>query len=199
MSQHVAENIRMLRAHCNWSQEILASEAGVDVRSVQRAEKGEASAETVHAIALALKVTPAVLAVDVDAFVKHMEAELAKYEQVQLAVPATGADVAREMSSWSRTFNSIELDTDEQKDMVAEFQQLVSDYGDIWEDLEPLDKRKAEKELQEYITKLDALGLVAGVGSSVVMIGERSGKNMVLAVYKKDDPKTVALIPKHRL
>jgi len=30
------------------------------------------------------------------------------------------------------------------------------------------------------------------------IVGERSGKDMVLAVYKKDDPKTVALIPERR-
>jgi transcriptional regulator with XRE-family HTH domain len=199
MSQHVAENIRTLRKHYNWSQEILASQAGVDVRSVQRAEKAEASAETIHAIALALKVTPEVLAVDTDAAVKQMMDELAKFDQVQLVTPATGSDVAREVSGWATTFNSVELDTEEQKDLVAEFQQVVSDYGDIWEDLEPLDKRKAEKELQEYIDKLDGLGLSVGVGSSVVMLGKTPGKNMVLVVCKKDEPKTLVFVPKYRL
>lgn len=199
MSQHVAENIRTLRKHNNWSQEILASQAGVDVRSVQRAEKGEASAETIHAIALALKVTPEVLAVDTDAAVKQMMDKLAKYDQVQLATPATGSDIAREIGGWTRTFDSVELDTEQQKDLVAEFQQVVSDYGDLWDELGPLDKRKAEKELQEHIDKLDSLGLSAGVGSSVVMLGKTPGKNMVLVICKKDEPKKLVFVPKYRL
>jgi transcriptional regulator with XRE-family HTH domain len=198
MSQHVAENIRTLRKHYNWSQEVLASQAGVDVRSVQRAEKGEASAETIHAIALALKVTPEGLAIDTEAAVKRMQEELGKYHQVQLTAPASGSDIAREISGWTRTFNSVGLDTEEQKDLVAEFQQIVSDYGDLWGDLEPIDKRKAEKELQEYVDRLDRLRLVVGVGSSLVMIGKTPGKNMVLVVCKKDDPKTLVLVPKYR-
>jgi transcriptional regulator with XRE-family HTH domain len=199
MSQAVAQNIRSIRQHNNWSQEFLASQAGVDVRSVQRAEKGEASEETIHAVALALKVSPELLAVDFKAALAEAKSELAKYDQVQLTTPASGSDIAREISGWTRTFNSVDLDTDEQKDFVAEFQQLVSDYGDIWEGLEFLDKRGAEKELQEYVDKLSGLGLIVGVGSSTVMLGTKPGRNMVMVVCKKEEPKTMVLVPKYQL
>jgi transcriptional regulator with XRE-family HTH domain len=76
-----AERVTALRKKSSWSQDELATAAGLNLRTVQRVENsGSASLQTLKAIAAALEV-------DLDEFKVHPEKVMAKYEYKTLVLP----------------------------------------------------------------------------------------------------------------
>ena len=76
-----AERVTALRKKSSWSQDELATAAGLNLRTVQRVENsGTASLETVKAIAAALEV-------DLEEFKINPEKVMPKYEYKTLVLP----------------------------------------------------------------------------------------------------------------
>ena len=76
-----AERVIALRKKSSWSQDELATAAGLNLRTVQRVENsGTASMQTLKAIAAALEV-------DLDEFRKPTEKNVIRYEYKTLVLP----------------------------------------------------------------------------------------------------------------
>ena len=76
-----AQRVTDLRRKCSWSQDELATAAGINLRTIQRVENtGTASLQTLKAIASALEA-------DLDDFKRTPEKTMTKYEYKTLVLP----------------------------------------------------------------------------------------------------------------
>jgi transcriptional regulator with XRE-family HTH domain len=162
-SNVIGQNIRRHREERHWTQEEFAKVAGVDVRTIQRAESGQKLAlETLKAIANAFESTIDELSKD------HQEEALAefhaKYSVIDLLPLAQATDLCRHFGTDAYQFHRAGTFTDKQADLIAEFEQLTKDYGDIWRELEPLQRREAEKCIQALLQQLFSNELALSVG-----------------------------------
>jgi transcriptional regulator with XRE-family HTH domain len=162
-SKIIGKNIRQHREERHWTQEALATIAGVDARTIQRAESGQKLAlETLMAVANAFEITIDQLSKD------NQEAALAqfraKYSVIDLHPLGRAADLCRLFGTHAYQFQRGGTFTDDQADLIAEFEQLVQDYGDIWSDLEPLQRRDAEKGIQSFVDQILSLDLAVSAG-----------------------------------
>lgn len=159
----VGKNIRQHREERHWTQEELAMAAGVDTRTIQRAESGQNLAlETLRAIANAFEIT-------IDQLSKDSQEEAlaefrAKYSVIELRPLEQAADLHQFFGTHAYHFQRVGTFNDEQADLIAEFEQSAKDYGECWSDLEPLQRREAEKCLQPLITQLRSLDLALSAG-----------------------------------
>jgi len=168
-SKIIGKNIRQHREERHWTQEELAIISGVDARTIQRAESGQNLAlETIKAIANAFETT-------VDQLSKgHQEAALAefraKYSVIDLQPVEKSADLCRLFGTHAFHFHTAGTFTEGQADAIAELEQELKDYGDIWSDLEPLQRRQAEKHIQPLIQQMVSLDLALSAGSHSMMV-----------------------------
>lgn len=165
-SKVIGRNIRQHREARHWTQEEFARAADVDVRTIQRAESGKTlGLETLRAIAAAFDSTIEELSKD------QQEAALAdfraKYSMIHLQPLEQASNLCRLFGTGAYQFHRADTFTDIQADSIAEFEQLVKDYGEIWGDLEPLQKRDAEKVIQPVMDQLFShkLAISAGIQS----------------------------------
>lgn len=54
--------------------------------------------------------------------------------------------------------------SEQQEDEIAVLEELLSDYGDLWSDIGPTERRDAVKTIFESVDRLQAGGLCVGVG-----------------------------------
>ncbi|WHZ24754.1 MAG: hypothetical protein OJF47_003866 [Nitrospira sp.] len=168
-SKLIGKNIRQHREERHWTQEEFASVAGVDVRTIQRAESGQKLAlETLKAIANAFDTTIEELSKD------QQEAALAdfraKYSVIDLQPVQQAVDLCRLFGTHAYQFHRAGTYTENQADSLAEFEQLVKDYGDIWTELEPLQRRDAEKCIQSLIEQLISHELAVSAGVQLMKL-----------------------------
>jgi transcriptional regulator with XRE-family HTH domain len=157
-SKIIGTNIRRYREERHWTQEEFAKVAGIDVRTIQRAESGQRLAlETLKAIANGFETTIEQLSKD------HQEEALAefraKYSVIDLQPVGQAADLSSLFGTHAYQFQRVGTFTEEQADSIAALEQLVQDYGDLWGELEPLQRREAEKCIQSVIEQLLSLEL----------------------------------------
>src|SRR5256885_8204695 len=173
-SEVIGKNIRRHREERHWTQEQFAMVAGVDTRTIQRAESGQRLAlETLKAIASALEIT-------IDELCKDQQeaaiAELhAKYSLVDLQPVQRAADLSPMFGTHAYYLHRHGTFTDTQSDAIAEFEQLVQDYGDLWGDLEPLQRREAEKSIQSLIEQLLSIDIAVSVGVQSMRLKPTTG------------------------
>lgn len=65
--------------------------------------------------------------------------------------------------------------SDEQADEVANFEQDLKDYGDLWRNLEPIQRREAERELQKIIARLRSLDVSVSLGTHAINLRPQPG------------------------
>ncbi|NGZ11640.1 MAG: XRE family transcriptional regulator [Nitrospira sp. LK70] len=159
----VGKNIRQHREERHWTQEELAIVAGIDVRTIQRAESGQKLAlETLKALANAFEIT-------IDQLSKDSQEEAlaefrAKYSVIELSPLGQAADLCQLFGTHAYHFQRVGTFNDDQADSIAELEQVAKDYGEIWSDLEPIQRRDAEKCLQPLIERMLSLELAVSVG-----------------------------------
>lgn len=189
----IGKNIRQHREERHWTQEELAIIAGIDVRTIQRAESGQKLAlETLKAIANAFEITIDQLSKD------GQEAALAefreKYSVIELHPLGHAADLCQLFGTHGYHFQRVGSFTDDQADAIAEFEQLAKDYGEIWSDLEPLQRRDAEKSIHALIEQLISheVAVSAGVQSMRLRPAAETTKPFDFSVLY------VAVVPGHQ-
>lgn len=159
----IGQNIRKHREERHWTQEEFAIVAGIDTRTIQRAESGQKLAlDTLKAIANAFEIT-------IDQLSKDSQEEAlaefrSKYSVIELTPLGQAADFSRLYGTHAYHFQRIGSFNDDQADSIAELEQEAKDYGEIWSDLEPLQRREAEKYLQPLIERVHSLDLAVSVG-----------------------------------
>ncbi|MBS0166266.1 MAG: helix-turn-helix transcriptional regulator [Nitrospira sp.] len=176
----IGKNIRQHREERHWTQEELAIVAGIDVRTIQRAENGQNLArETLKAIANAFEITIDQLSKD------SQEAALAefrvKYSVIELQPLQQATDLYQLFGTHAYHFQRIGTFNDEQAGSIAEFEQVAKDYGEIWSDLEPLQRRDAEKCLQPLIDRLRFLEVAVSAGVQSMRLKSTIGSSQLFA------------------
>jgi transcriptional regulator with XRE-family HTH domain len=169
----IGKNIRQHREERHLTQEELAIVADVDTRTIQRAESGQKLAlESLRAIANAFETTIDQLSKDDQVAVL---AEFnAKYSVIDLQPLEQAADLCRLFGTAAHHFQRIGKYTNDQADSIAEFEQLLKDCGDIWNELEPLQRRDAEKDIQSIIERLLSFELAISAGVQSMKLRSRT-------------------------
>jgi transcriptional regulator with XRE-family HTH domain len=194
MNNTTGANIRRLREHKSWTQEQLAGAAGVDVRTVQRAEKGDQiSAESLQALAGALDALVEMLRLEPKDVMRQVREFEKRYKFIALTRIERAYDLRNFIGSGAMELDYVALD-DQQQRAVAEFEQALKDWTMIWGDLEPIQKHEAFGDIQKYVDELQALGLIVAAGTETLRLSSENVGNpfamefLYLMVSKKSEP-----------
>lgn len=184
--------VRAFRESRHWSQEQLAEIARLNVRTVQRAEQGQAtSLDTLRALALAFGLE------DIDALSKpfHMptpeelNASKEKFDRDNVTLSALPLTTGRQLAKLAE---SCSMDVSEPafelpSEAAAEFAGLVDyyrEYRDCADLYSETDKLSVHTELQERIDALKAQGVSLRYAERRVQIAWGDGKpSPVTALY----------------
>ena len=215
MDEVIGQNIRAQRDERAWTQEHLAQAAGVNVRTVQRAEAGRGlSADALLGIAAAFDVSIDELRFDAVGVIGRLlgvprgevtteliEAHAAKikeqYEMVPLTLVQRSGDLV--VRGHGHIFQC-SVDRDDARDVAAELQSYVKDMIDIGDEMDPMNVREAQKQMFEIVKRLDALGCAVGIGKTKRVVPPTSSQSLppwevlVLVVGSKAVPPTVAVL-----
>ncbi|MCA9602453.1 MAG: helix-turn-helix transcriptional regulator [Polyangiales bacterium] len=220
MQEVVSRNIRGHRENRSWTQAQLASAAGLQIRTVQRAEAGMGiSSETLQAIAGALDVELDDLRVDsiaraelaralgvephevtADLLAKRIEEELAKHTKVPLHRISTSSDLRHAWGGFGFVF-SCEISDDRIQDAVATLKEMMVDIGDVADEIGATSLRQAEASAFECIESLAQLGCAVAVGTEEMDIGHGAGNRLrgrvtfVVIASNDECPKVLLLDP----
>lgn len=168
MSEQVARNLRRFREALGWTQEHLAEAAGVSGRTIQRAERdGDLGAETMQALAAVFEVSVADLRrpwPTEDEVRAALEETAKKFKLISLTVVGRASDLQPFMGADGWQVDHISGLSEEQEDEIAGLEQLIHDYGDIWSDIGPTERREALKTIFENISRLQSRGLCVAMG-----------------------------------
>lgn len=184
MSSGIADNIRDLRKARHWSQEMLAMAAGVDVRTVQRAEAGKTlAADSLKAIAAAFDTTIEALAIAPEDFAELIAEFREHYRIVDMHVSSGSADLGGLMNAAEALLLERVGDlTETQLDAFAEFEQDVRDYLDIWREIPVSSRRNGERILHEHVERLRASGVSVTFGTDRVLLRCGDGTTLPMSV-----------------
>jgi transcriptional regulator with XRE-family HTH domain len=167
MDNVIGRNIRAHRERLSWTQEQLAAAADVSLRTVQRAEEGQIiAAESLQALAGALDVTQELLRTDLDAaaFEAAVKETKSRYKLIALQRLERGNDLRQFMPADAYQVDRVDVADEAAEDAIALLDQQLKDLGDLWRDLEPLQRHEALKDVQREIDALRSLGFVVTAG-----------------------------------
>tara|TARA_R110001592_G_scaffold146090_3_gene370058 strand:- start:197 stop:889 length:693 start_codon:yes stop_codon:yes gene_type:complete len=212
---------KCIREASHWSQEALAASSGLDVRTIQRIEKGErVSVTTRRAIARGLGYEdPNVF--DDPEFIKDVQAifagiRTAQDEEVQKQFPdhmhvsvgrVTNGEglirVAYEANAY--LFHADEAITDEAKEIAASIFDFLRDLGDLGDDIPFSDKLDYQRSLGELLDQLEALGAACySAFRATKVVGENCGAKTplpltvcYLTVVPVENVLTKMIVPRH--
>jgi len=191
MTTSYADRIKELRTKRAWSQDHLATIAGVNVRTVQRVEGGDpASQDTLKALANAFDT-------DVTNLVQPRLAAPTAPESILLIRVRTGRDLFKIAGGAEGFgFDHGELD-DEAVELVATFLQDLKDWAEMWNHLEPSERMWVRHEFTSRIQQMEGAGLYvfAMLQSYPYKIAGRTMQLDTATVYvvKSTDPGVVSL------
>jgi transcriptional regulator with XRE-family HTH domain len=164
MGNVIGPNIKRCREARAWTQERLAEIAAVNVRTVQRAERGEMiAAESLQDLAAALDVPLEMLRVDPEDMLKQAEEFAKRYKVIPLARIEHAHELKNCLTAGALQMETVALDAP-QREVVAELEQALGDYLNLWRDLQPIERHRAYDDLQRPIEQLQAMGLVVAAG-----------------------------------
>jgi transcriptional regulator with XRE-family HTH domain len=145
-----------------WTQEHLAAVSGIDVRTIQRAERGtRLSADSLQALAAAFDLTvdqlrkpPKTLAEAGDRF------KMIRLNRIERAV-----DLRNLLPTGACQFGFDGITDEAHEDAIAEFQRDLDDAGNLWGDLDPVQKLELLRSMEHHFTTLAGFGLIVAAGS----------------------------------
>ncbi len=178
--------------------------AGLDVRTIQRIEKGEpVSFETLKSIAAVFKV-------DVKEFLdnKKQEENQEKNQEKKSDVPDGGflirVNDGNELFAFigpghGFAFHNDTVESSEVNDLIADFLQELHDWGDVWEEIGPGERVRTAHEYTNRIKELEEKGLwvFAGKSKRYYALGDKSTSLEIFVVYvlKATNPEIVTIDP----
>jgi transcriptional regulator with XRE-family HTH domain len=190
-------HIRELRSARAWSQEQLAQIAGINVRTIQRIEKGKpASVETLKSIASAFEI-------DVTRLLEPKKPTQRKRQEPVgefLRRVENGTQLfAFFGATHAYQFENDELHNDAQADLVGSFLQELHDWGETWDEIEPGERVRASHDFTSRIAELEELRLwvFAGRTRRKVAAGAKPliFDVLVVQVHHSDNPTIIKIDP----
>lgn len=168
MNERLGWNVRTMREIKHWTQQHLADTAGIQLRTVQRVEKGEgASVETLGALANAFEISIDMLQADyatmADQVQKQQEEFQKAHEVIPLAPVNSSADLNVMADAQASQFHCFP-EGDVIQDAFAALQANVRDMVDIWDDVDPVSHRDWIRSAFAQIEELRKRGAIVGVG-----------------------------------
>lgn len=170
----IATNIRSYRLSRHWSQEELARSAGVDARTVQRAESGRSpiAVDTLKAFAAVFDVGVEDFQISEEALRVVLEEFHRRYKLLEMSTLDRSSNVGDYFASThSSCFYRLGELTEEQLDEVALLHENVADYIDIWSDIPASGHRDAEKEVFSLVQTLSENGVAVTWALEKVILG----------------------------
>lgn len=177
MNHWLGKNVRRMRDEKHWTQSHLAGAAGIQLRTVQRVEKGDgASVETLAALAAAFDTTIDRLQMDWDAAAalhaailednRKQEEELRKTHHVIEVTPVTAsAHLAGFGDAFGGIYHCFSED-DRVLDAFARLQADMHDCIDIWGDVEATSQREFACAIFSLVEEMNDLGFVIATGTN---------------------------------
>jgi len=158
MAQVSGEVVRKLREGRGWTQEVLAYQASLSVKTIQRVEKGgPCNMETRAALASVFQID----AKQLDGEKKIEQAEAPSGDDLLLYTRLlTGNSVADVFDGtyWYR-YSSEDARTSEDNEAIAAAVATINDWSEIWHEIEPGSKIKAVFEITELLKDLERRGM----------------------------------------
>jgi transcriptional regulator with XRE-family HTH domain len=192
--------IKEMRTSRAWSQEQLAQMAGLDVRTIQRMEKGNpASFESLKSVASVLKL-------DVSDLLNEKKAEKKKKTEAEtpkgefLIRVSDGNQLFTLMDgAHAYSFNNDTLESDDDTQFVADFVQELHDWGELGNDIEPGERVRNAHEYTKKIRDLEDRGLwvFAGRNKRNFPFGDKPVLLSIFVVHvlRSTNPAIVTLDP----
>lgn len=173
----LAAFVTSYRKQKGWSQQTLADLAGLDIKTIQRAEKGiSCGPDARRALAVAFELK------DVNYFNKPVpipDYEKLEKETIKIEIKKifSGLEL-REISESTEAAQFTCLVEDASKDAMSIFaktEDYLKDYLLIRNDLTAFDKLSVNDDLEEYIQSLFEIGYSIGVGKRFVTLKDEDG------------------------
>lgn len=196
MTDLIGGNIRLQRESQGWTQEHLADVSGIDVRTVQRAERGQRlSADTLQALAAAFDITVA----ELRKTPRRAAEATDRFKLVRLRRVGRALELRDCFPADACHFGYDTVIDDPQEDAIAEFQRDLADVNDVWSGLDAVQKLDLVRSLQRHVDALADFGLVVAVAVDPLRLrGEHIEKpftmNMLhVVISAADEPKLFAM------
>ena len=196
MDDMIGVNIRFHREQRTWTQEHLAAVSGIDVRTIQRAERGtKLSADSLQALAAAFDLT-------VDQLRKPPKplADAAdRFKMIRLNRIERAADLRNLLPTGACQFGYDGITDEGHEDAIVEFQRDLDDAGNLWSDLDPVQKLELLRSMEHHFTTLAGFGLIVAAGSeSLRLRSEHIEKPFTMdvrhvVISKASEPKLFAM------
>lgn len=157
-----AEKIKRLRIEHIWTQEQLAEVAGISYRTIQRIEAtGKAGMESIRALANAYGIESSELlrpaAKTAEDPSRKPKAETSRF----LVRIASGGELFNILSgTHARSIENEELKNETEVEIVGNLLQEISDWGEMWSELEPGERVRQTFEFTQKLKELDKAGFV---------------------------------------
>lgn len=158
----IGKSVKFFRSQAGWKQFPLAVEAGVDERTVQRIERGDkVSDESLRRVARAFHLRD-------DAFLEPIplptaeeweraKRELAELTQIEARGLTTLSDCEAVLTAWVLCFVD-HLVSESLAGRLAEFKDMMTEWGDVWGDLTHVDRLGASRSVLAMCDRLGAEG-----------------------------------------
>jgi len=196
MDDMIGVNIRFHREQRTWTQEHLAAVSGIDVRTIQRAERGtKLSADSLQALAAAFDLT-------VDQLRKPPKplADAAdRFKMIRLNRIERAADLRNLLPTGACQFGYDGITDEAHEDAIAEFQRDLDDAGNLWSDLDPVQKLELLRSMEHHLNTLAGFGLIVAAGNEPLRLrSEHIEKPFTIEVLhvvisKASEPKLFAM------
>lgn len=196
MDNMIGVNIRFHREQRAWTQEHLAAVSGIDVRTIQRAERGtKLSADSLQAVAAAFDLSVDELRKPP----KPIADAKARFKLIRLSRIERAADLRNLLPTGACQFGYEGITDEVQEDAIAEFERDLNDAGNLWSDLDPVQKLELLRSLEHHFTALAALGLAVAAGSEPLRLRSEHIENpfridvLHVVISKASEPKLFAM------
>jgi transcriptional regulator with XRE-family HTH domain len=196
MTDLTGVNIRLQRESRGWTQEHLADVSGIDVRTVQRAERGERlSADTLRGLAAAFDITVA----ELRKMPKQVAEATDRFKLIRLRRIERALELRDCFPADACNFGYDTVVDDRQEDAIAEFERDLADVNDVWSGLDAVQKLDLVRALQRHVDALAGFGLTVAVAVDPLRLrGEQIAKpftmNMLhVVISPAAEPKLFAM------
>ena len=189
-------NIRYHREQQAWTQEHLATVSGIDVRTIQRAERGEKlSADSLQALAAAFDLTVDELRKPPKPLADAKE----RFKVIRLTRLQRATDLRDFLPGGACQLNYEGIADDAQQDAVAEFERDLSDVGDVWSGLDAVQKLDLLRSFEHHFAILAGFGLIVAAGSEPLRLKSEHVEKpfsidvLHIVISKASEPKLFAM------
>jgi transcriptional regulator with XRE-family HTH domain len=186
----VGSVVRTLRKRRGWTQEKLAEESSVSVRTIRRVESGDGlDDETRSSLEAAFMLTPGDLAKEGPGYPFFPDGNALMH------LVSDGTSCAKALLGSDLIFLETKVDEAEHEPLIERFLALVDECF-LWDELSPAERYADEAKITEVVAGLERLGwrvvAVRQQGAVEAYGGQWSGATVKLRIYRAEEGDVLA-------